>query len=331
RRPKVIGNCVDRERRLIEEARRMSWTFKDIDKIYGTPGTVPHVPGPEPFHPPGTFVSPDFGAPLPPPSVIEPGPTPIPPTIPPAKNGDQVPPVIKPPIPELKDIPVPKPPKDPPDSSSEPPKALDPASGPILPGGLTEPGPVIVMPGESKPSRELSSPQAGRLWTAAPTSGPLVATETASGHGRSSTDGPAPPVCCRPRLRGHAGRRVRQHADLQAGRRRQGPCPDRGCETGLGRSAGAECRRPAPARTLPEVRRVHYESGPGGADREARRGVATGRGLEQQDHLRPGPDTRRRAGPRAARAALRLRPGPEVPAPAGRRAHHWPVGQQPGG
>jgi type II secretion system protein D len=137
--PHVIRNSADAEKRLMEEARRMNWTLKDVNALYGTP--CPDGPG---TLPPGAWVQPDGGAPLPLP--MPGGPT-IPPgkdgaqPIPPAKNGGE-PPLAnppKPPVPELpKGNPVP-----------EPPKAAAPMPALVIPAG-TEPAPGIVMPGERR-------------------------------------------------------------------------------------------------------------------------------------------------------------------------------------
>jgi type II secretory pathway component GspD/PulD (secretin) len=145
--PRVIRNCIDSERHLMEEARKMSWRLKDVADIcvgcqnsMAGPGAVVGPDGPPPILPPDAWVQPRGGAPTPlplptplpePPSTTGPGAAkPIPPALP----GVPEPQPKKPPIPELPKIPVP-----------EPPKTGGPATAPILPIGY-EPAAGIVVP-----------------------------------------------------------------------------------------------------------------------------------------------------------------------------------------
>jgi hypothetical protein len=122
--PHVIRNCADSERLLIEEAKKMSWVLKDIDRLYGVgPGTPPPPP-------PGLEGVP---APLPLPARVFPGPG-APPMIPPAKNGTDTgvtPMPIKPKVPDVPVIPVPMPPKPKPGDIK--PSGYEPASGIVMP------------------------------------------------------------------------------------------------------------------------------------------------------------------------------------------------------
>ena len=143
--PRVIRNCLDSERLLIDEARKMSWKLKDVESIctgcqkaVAGPDAVVGPDGPPPgVLPPNAWVQPDGGSPLPLPSPLpeaeraEPG-TAKP--IPPAKPEPQPMPK-KPPVPDLPKLPVPEPPKAP----------VSPASGPILPIGY-EPAAGIMVP-----------------------------------------------------------------------------------------------------------------------------------------------------------------------------------------
>jgi type II secretory pathway component GspD/PulD (secretin) len=152
--PHVIRNCLDSERLLVEEARKMSWALRDVDAMCAPcaragvgPGAVMVPDGPPVPLPPGAWVQPYGGPPLPlsvPGALPEPVPAgpgtaaPVKP-IPPAKpldggtSGPTVPPV-KPPVPELPKLP-------------EVPKPSSPAStGLIQPIGATEPAQGIVIP-----------------------------------------------------------------------------------------------------------------------------------------------------------------------------------------
>ena len=134
--PHVIRNSADAEKRLMEEARRMSWVLRDVDKLYGTGGQPPCADG-SGVLPPGVWAQPDGGAPLPLPGTgtVEPAPA-----IPRAKNGaEPFPTPPKPPVPEVPKIPVP-----------DPPKAFAPPSGPVITIGGQEPASGIVMPGERR-------------------------------------------------------------------------------------------------------------------------------------------------------------------------------------
>jgi len=126
--PHVIRNSADSERLLIDEARKMSWALRDVDRMFGTP--PPGVNPPSTLPPPGALppdVQPDFGIPLP-----QPGPAMVPqplPTIPPAKNGYEP---LKPKVPDApKPIPTPMPPK--PASAIQPASAAEPARGIVTP------------------------------------------------------------------------------------------------------------------------------------------------------------------------------------------------------
>jgi type II secretory pathway component GspD/PulD (secretin) len=157
--PHIIRNCLDSERLLMEEARKMSWTLKDVgaicdgcNKVTGGPGAVIGPEGPPPgVLPPGAWVQPYGGPPLPPPPGSLPEPTPTPPgaaapapgakPIPPAKPVDGSPmPPVKPEVPELPKIPVPEIPKDIPKASASGVPAT------IQPIGATEPAQGIVVP-----------------------------------------------------------------------------------------------------------------------------------------------------------------------------------------
>jgi len=138
--PHVIRNSVDSERRLMEEARRMSWVLRDVNRLYGQPDG-PCADGPAVL-PPGAWAQPDGGAPLPLPGAgpTIPPPGPPGPPIPPAKNGGE-PPLANPPKPAVPELPKVKIP--------EPPKAFAPRPAPMVPAGI-EPAAGIVMPGEGR-------------------------------------------------------------------------------------------------------------------------------------------------------------------------------------
>ena len=126
----------------------MSWRLKDVaavcngcDKAVGGPGAVVGPDGPPPgVLPPGAWVQPYQGPPLPLPSPLpeSTAPTPDPAgaakPIPPAKPTDGTPPVKKPMVPDLPKLPVP-----------EVPKSGAPAAAPILPIGY-EPAAGITIP-----------------------------------------------------------------------------------------------------------------------------------------------------------------------------------------
>jgi type II secretory pathway component GspD/PulD (secretin) len=118
--PHVIRNCADSEKRLIEEARKMNWVLKDVDRLYGG-GTTPVPP-------------PRNGEPLPPPGVVPPG-VELVPSIPPAKEpGEPLPPPVKPKVPDpLPPIPVPVPPKPAAAESVVPTSGFTPARGIVMP------------------------------------------------------------------------------------------------------------------------------------------------------------------------------------------------------
>lgn len=127
--PHVIRNCADSEKLLIEEARKMSWVLKDVDRLYGA---GPKNPAPDGTLPPGAWVAPDGGSvtPLPSPTPVFPKPPePLPP-IPPAKNGSDP---LKPKVPELPpNVPIPMPPK-PGTDGVKPSSANEPAQGIVMP------------------------------------------------------------------------------------------------------------------------------------------------------------------------------------------------------
>ena len=132
--PHVIRNCADSERLLMEEARKMSWVLKDVDRLYGT---GPKAAGPDgsPI-PPGAWVRPDGPPPLPLPSAVGPGLERVQP-IPPAKDGIEPVPSpmpIKPQVPDLKNIPIPQLPKTVP-GKVMPSSGFEPAEGIKLPDG----------------------------------------------------------------------------------------------------------------------------------------------------------------------------------------------------
>ena len=60
--PHVIRNSADAEKRLMEEARRMSWVLRDVDRLYGAGGQPPCADGSSVL-PPGVWAGhPDGGA-----------------------------------------------------------------------------------------------------------------------------------------------------------------------------------------------------------------------------------------------------------------------------
>jgi type II secretory pathway component GspD/PulD (secretin) len=143
--PRVIRNCLDSERHLIDEARKMSWKLKDIDNIctgcqkaVAGPDAVIGPDGPPPgILPPNAWVQPNGGPPLPLPTPLPDAKSPTSPDgakpIPPATTEPQPMPK-KPPVPDLPKLPVP-----------EPPKKTAPTAGPVLPIGY-EPASGIAVP-----------------------------------------------------------------------------------------------------------------------------------------------------------------------------------------
>jgi type II secretory pathway component GspD/PulD (secretin) len=150
--PRVIRNCLDSERHLMEEARKMSWKLKDVEAVCTScqkaagvgPGAVAGPEGVPPgVLPPDAWVQPYQGAPLPLPAPLPgttaPVPNPVPAPngvkpIPPANPGDPQPMPKKPPVPDLPKLPIP-----------DVPKSTSPASAQILPIGY-EPAAGIAIP-----------------------------------------------------------------------------------------------------------------------------------------------------------------------------------------
>jgi type II secretory pathway component GspD/PulD (secretin) len=147
--PRVIRNCLDSERHLMEEARKMSWRLRDVadicigcQKATAGPGVPVGPDGVPPVVPPDAWVQPYQGPPLtlpvPVPEGTPPATTGTAPggvkSIPPAVPGEPQPMPKKPPIPELPKLPIP-----------EPPKSGGAAAAPILPIGY-EPANGIVVP-----------------------------------------------------------------------------------------------------------------------------------------------------------------------------------------
>ena len=146
--PRVIRNCLDSERHLMDEARKMSWKLKDLEAVCtGCQRAIPPGPdavigpdGPPPgVLPPGTWVQPYGGPPLPPPTAVPDAaapPTPAPGSakpIPPAKPAD-TPAPKKPPVPDLPKVPIPEVPKSPaPTASQILPIGYEPAAGITVP------------------------------------------------------------------------------------------------------------------------------------------------------------------------------------------------------
>jgi type II secretory pathway component GspD/PulD (secretin) len=133
--PHVIRNCADSERLLMEEARKMSWVLKDVDRLYGT-GPGPAYEGGHTVVPRNAWVQPDGGpaTPLPIPNLAMP--EMVAPPIPPATTGiDPMPSPMpaKPNIPTLPGSPsVPQPPK--PAPGGVVPSDYKPAQGIVAPG-----------------------------------------------------------------------------------------------------------------------------------------------------------------------------------------------------
>ncbi len=113
--PHVIRNSADSERLLIDEARKMSWALRDVDRMFGTP---PPGVNPPSGNTPGALppdVQPEVGTPAAP--VL--GPQPV---MPPSKVT---------PKPKVPDAPKPMPPK--PAAPISPAAATEPARGIMIP------------------------------------------------------------------------------------------------------------------------------------------------------------------------------------------------------
>ena len=141
--PHVIRCGADHERILMEEARKMSWVLRDVDKFSRSqplPSTL-DAGGPDPVHPRDAWVNPDGGAasPLPQPGSSIPDVKQIPPSVPPVP----MPPTG--PKPKVPDAPLPIPIPDPPKASAQSMGAV-----PIVTIGGTEAASGIVMPGEPR-------------------------------------------------------------------------------------------------------------------------------------------------------------------------------------
>jgi type II secretory pathway component GspD/PulD (secretin) len=126
--PHIIRNSADSERRLMEEARKMSWTLRDLDKLTPSSPLTSEMNDPNRVLPPDVYAQPHGGSPLEPTMRLpDPKPTPAPEV--PSLPGTPAP---IPPIPEV------------PGTSAKP----KPNIGPVIQSSAAD---GIIAPGDNKP------------------------------------------------------------------------------------------------------------------------------------------------------------------------------------